>query len=52
MNAGRAVRGLAWAGLAGVVGFALIWAFLAYLSPDRVLDFASLLQMCGIPLSR
>ena len=29
-----------------------VWAFLAYTHPDRVLDFATFLQMCGIPLAR
>ena len=52
MSAGRALRATAWLALAGAVGFALVWAFLAYLDPDRVFDFASLMQMCGIPLSR
>lgn len=41
----------ALAGLA-VLGALTTWAFLAYLHPDRVLDFAALLQMCGIPVSR
>ena len=52
MSVRPALRFAGWLGLAGGVGFAMVWAFLAYLSPDRVLDFASLLQMCGIPLSR
>ena len=52
MSAGHALRVAGWLGLALAIGFATVWAFLAYLSPDRVLDFASLMQMCGIPLSR
>lgn len=52
MSASRALRAAGWAALALVLGFAVVWAFLAYLSPDRVLDFASMLQMCGIPISR
>jgi len=39
------------AGLAGL-GFVTTWAFLAYLNPDMVVDFATLLQMCGIPVAR
>ena len=52
MNAGRLLRAGGWLVLATVLGFATVWAFLAYLHPDRVLDFASMLQMCGIPMSR
>jgi hypothetical protein len=52
MNAPRALRVTGWLALAGGLGFALVWAFLAYLDPDRVFDFASLMQMCGVPLSR
>ena len=52
VTAPRALRALGWAALACALGFAVVWAFLAYLNPDRVLDFASLLQMCGIPMSR
>lgn len=37
---------------AGVILALGTWAFMAYTSPDRVLDFATFLQMCGIPLSR
>jgi hypothetical protein len=48
----RGLRVAGWLALAAAVGFALVWAFLAYLSPDMVLDFASLMQMCGMPLSR
>ena len=48
----RGLRVAGWLVLAAAVGFALVWAFLAYLSPDMVLDFASLMQMCGMPLSR
>jgi len=35
-----------------VLGFATTWSFLAYLNPDMVVDFATLLQMCGIPVAR
>lgn len=52
MSGARALRAAGWTVLAAVLGFAVVWAFLAYLSPDRVLDFASMLQMCGIPISR
>ncbi|HWS76130.1 MAG TPA: hypothetical protein VN324_13385 [Quisquiliibacterium sp.] len=54
-------RGFAWPRLfaaagvalgAAVVGALTVWAFLAYTHPDRVLDFAAFLQMCGIPLAR
>lgn len=34
------------------LGFATTWAFLAYLNPEMVFDFAALLQSCGIPLPR
>jgi hypothetical protein len=34
------------------IGALTVWAFLAYTHPDRVLDFASFLQMCGIPMGR
>ncbi len=48
-------RPLRW--LAALAGAALLialtaWAFLAYTHPDRVLDFAGFLQMCGIPIGR
>ena len=52
MSAVRLLRAGGWRALAVVLGFATVWAFLAYLHPDRVLDFASMLQMCGIPMSR
>mgnify|MGYP001036688339 FL=1 len=52
MSAPRLLRAAGWTALAAVLGFAVVWAFMAYLSPDRVLDFASMLQMCGIPISR
>lgn len=35
-----------------LVGALTVWAFLAYTHPDRVLDFAGFLQMCGIPIGR
>ncbi len=40
--------------LAGALafGFVLTWTFLAYQSPDRVIDFATFLQMCGFPVAR
>ena len=37
---------------AAVIGALTVWAFLAYTHPDRVLDFATFLQMCGVPLAR
>src|SRR5690606_11410918 len=52
VSAPRLLRAAGWTALAAVLGFAVVWAFMAYLSPDRVLDFASMLQMCGIPISR
>lgn len=52
MSAARLLRGAGWVALATVLGFTVVWAFMAYLSPDRVLDFATMLQMCGIPISR
>ncbi len=36
----------------GVLGFVLVWSFLAYRDPNLVVSFASLLQACGIPLGR
>jgi hypothetical protein len=47
-----ALRIALFAAGAAVLGFLTTWAFLAYLHPDRVIDFATMLQMCGIPLSR
>ena len=35
-----------------LLGALSVWAFLAYTHPDRVLDFAGFLQMCGIPIGR
>lgn len=35
-----------------VLGFTATWAFLAYQNPNMVVDFATALQMCGIPLGR
>jgi hypothetical protein len=52
MSAARLLRAGGWLALAAALGFSSVWAFLAYLHPDRVLDFASMLQMCGIPISR
>lgn len=37
---------------ASALGALTVWAFLAYRHPDRVLDFAAFLQMCGIPIGR
>jgi len=39
---------------AGVIllGFVLVWSFLAYREPNLVASFASLLQACGIPIGR
>jgi len=48
----RGARVLLYVCAAIVMGFATTWSFLAYLEPDRVLDFATFLQMCGIPLAR
>ncbi|MCL4182463.1 MAG: hypothetical protein KJ011_03355 [Burkholderiaceae bacterium] len=48
----RVVRIVLFVAGAVVLGFLTTWAFLAYLHPDRVIDFATMLQMCGIPLSR
>lgn len=45
-------RVLGWTALALGLGFAATWAFLAYLNPGMVFDFAALLQMCGIPVAR
>ena len=49
---GRLASLLAIALAAVLVGALTVWAFLAYTHPDRVLDFASFLQMCGIPMGR
>jgi hypothetical protein len=49
---GRPLHAVVWTALGALLAFVTVWAFMAYLSPDRVLDFASFLQMCGIPLSR
>lgn len=55
MNDHRILRiarlAMAMAGLVAL-GFALAWSFLAYRDPDMVMSFASLLQLCGIPISR
>lgn len=48
----RGARVLLYVCAAIVLGFATTWSFLAYLEPDRVLDFATFLQMCGIALAR
>ncbi len=48
----RGLRIAAWLAAATALGFATTWAFLAYLNPDMVVDFATLLQMCGIPVAR
>lgn len=42
---------LVFAGLV-VLGFVLVWSFLAYRDPNLVVSFASLLQACGIPIGR
>lgn len=47
----RWLRVLGFGVLAAVLGFATVWAFLAYTNPGMVMDFASVLQMCGIPLN-
>lgn len=49
---GRGIRILLYVAGAVVIGFAMTWSFLAYLNPDMVVDFATLLQMCGIPVAR
>ncbi len=46
------LRALPWAVLALALGVATVWAFLAYRNPDMVIDFARLLQMCGIQFAR
>jgi hypothetical protein len=48
----RLLAALGVACAAAVLGALTVWAFLAYRHPDRVLDFAAFLQMCGIPLGR
>ncbi len=48
----RGLRLAAWTAGAALLGFATVRAFLAYLDPDRVMDFAAFLQMCGIALPR
>ena len=48
----RRVRVVSALAAAGVLLAATGWAFLAYTDPDRVYDFAALLQMCGIPAGR
>jgi len=48
----RAARIALYLGGALALGFATTWAFLAYLNPDMVVDFATFLQMCGIPVAR
>lgn len=45
----RAVGAIVFVAL---LGFALVWAFLAYTRPGMVVDLASLLQMCGISVAR
>lgn len=35
-------------GAAAVLGFVLVWSFLAWRDPDLVANFALLLQSCGI----
>jgi hypothetical protein len=49
---GRVATVLALALASVAIGALTVWAFLAYTHPDRVLDFASFLQMCGIPMGR
>ncbi|GAA4410943.1 hypothetical protein [Quisquiliibacterium transsilvanicum] len=50
---GRRVATVLAVALASIaIGALTVWAFLAYTHPDRVLDFAGLLQMCGIPMGR
>jgi hypothetical protein len=48
----RGLRILVYVAGAAALGFVTTWTFLAYLNPDRVVDFATLLQMCGIPVAR
>jgi hypothetical protein len=48
----RPLHAFGWTVLGALLAFVTVWAFMGYLSPDRVLDFASFLQMCGIPMSR
>lgn len=49
---GTLLRAALWLVGLAALGFVTTWAFLGYLQPGMVLDFATLLQMCGIPLSR
>ncbi len=35
-----------------VLGFGLVWSFLAYRDPDMVISFEALLQLCGIAIAR
>lgn len=48
----RTMRIVLYVAAATVLGFATTWSFLAYLRPEMVVDFATLLQMCGIPVAR
>ncbi len=48
----RTLRFVSFVAAAAVLGFVVTWSFLAYLKPDMVVDFATLLQMCGIPVAR
>ena len=48
----RGLRILVYVAGALALGFVMAWTFLAYLNPDRVVAFATLLQMCGIPVAR
>ena len=44
----RLTRAALILGAAVVLGFVLVWSFLAYRDPNLVANFASLLQSCGI----
>lgn len=48
----RLLTMLAIAVAATALGALTVWAFLAYQHPDRALDFAAFLQMCGVPVGR
>ena len=48
----RVAKGAALALGVAALGFVLAWSFLAYTNPDMVIDFATLLQMCGMPIAK
>jgi hypothetical protein len=48
----QARRIIGFAALALVAFLLGAWAFAAYLRPEMAFDFAALLQMCGIPITK